>query len=370
MVKRTFLVFIILTLLTGCWDEQQFKNTKLILSMGFDKGEDDQIVETVSIASVEKGGQGPVEENIQVMSTGAMNVTEGRNKIDYTIPQLFDPSKVKVVLIGKELAKNDIYQVLDRFYREPRSNLNATLALADNSAQEVLSFKSDEFERVSKFIGGILEGAVTSTHSPKDNLQLICEELFEPGVDFALPIIKEDRENNVLKFDGLALFHGNHYTEKDIAPEDSQLLMLLLDKKGKVARMTIKLADEEDGKGNISINVMKEKRDIQLKEKNGELSAVINLSLKVRIIEYPKNHLSEKKTIEKLNEKLSEVITKDAEKIIEQLQEANSDVFSLGRRTHAYHPDFYKKVDWAEYFPTMKITPKVKVDIQQYGVVN
>ncbi|MCA0983973.1 Ger(x)C family spore germination protein [Halobacillus yeomjeoni] len=370
ILKKALLCIMIATLLTGCWDERNFKNTKLILSMGFDKGEDEDLIETVSIASVEKAAMGPIEENIQVISTGAMNVTDGRNKIDYTIPESFDPSKVKVVLIGKELAKGDIYQVLDKFYREPKSNLNATLALADSSAKDVLSFKTEEFKRVSKFIGGIIEGAIASTHASGENLQLICEELFEPGVDFTLPIIKADYENGVIKFDGLALFHDDHYTEKNIQPEDTTLLMLLLDKKGKIARITRKISEEEEGNGNVSVNVMKHNRNIKLNEKGGELTADLDLSLKVRIMEYPKNHLSEKKTIEMLNKELSELLTKDAERLVEQLKEANSDVFALGRRAHAYHPEFYKKVDWDEYYPTMEITPKVKVKIQQYGVVN
>ena len=70
-MKKVLVVVISLLLLTGCWDERQFKNVKLVLTIGFDKGEDGGITETVSIPTIKRSAEGGSEENVQIITTEA-----------------------------------------------------------------------------------------------------------------------------------------------------------------------------------------------------------------------------------------------------------------------------------------------------------
>lgn len=371
MMKKIVLVLTSLLLMTGCWDERELKNVKLVLTMGYDVSENGDLIETVSIPTIERSSEGPGTETIQVLTTEADSVSDAENEIDQSISQTFDDSKLKVLVVGKELAKGNVYQVLDEFYRDPKSNLNAMLALADGTAEDVISINNRNDIRVSKYISGLLEATREATLSPGENIQLICAELFEPGLDFALPMIKPIPEKQLLKFSGLALFHEKSFTEVVIKPHRATLFNLLNGKKGKVARFTREFTDTEDKMmGRVSFDVMRSQRDLKLKMKNGELVALLDLKLKVRIVEYPDNHLNDNKKVEKINDHLSDTLTKNAEEIIELMQEANSDIYGIGRKAKAYHTDFYKNVEWKEYYPSMTIKPNVTVEILQYGVIN
>lgn len=372
MRKFSLALLCLLLVLTGCWDERQFKNVKLVLTMGFDEGEDGKLIETVSIPTISRATEGKTEERVQVLSTEANTPLEARDFTDQSISESFDPAKVRVVVVGEELAKGNIYSVLDEFYRNPTNNLNAHIAIAKGTASDVLSYQNIGDTRISEYISGLLDGAIASTHTTGENIQLICAELFEPGEDFSLPLLAVDEEKQLIKFAGMGLFHGHKYSGVDIPVGQTTLYMLLQGVKGKSAHLTKKVTDKyEDERYNYAtVNVMNYKRKTNLSVKGDSVSVNIDLSLKVRVVEYPSDHLEQKKTIENLDKRLSETLTKEAEEIIALMQEANSDIWGIGRQVKAYHPDVYKNLDWAETFPNIEITPKVKVNIMQHGIIN
>ncbi|QAS51791.1 Ger(x)C family spore germination protein [Halobacillus litoralis] len=372
-MKRWLIAFVCLLMLTGCWDERQFKNIKLVLSMGYDVGEDGGIIQTVSIPSVRRSVEGPGEEKIQVISTSAHTPREARDKLDQMISETFDPSKVKVIVLGEELAKKNIYPILDEMYRNPNSNLNSFLAIAEGgTAKDVINTKNLSETRISQYLSGLLDAAVYSTHATGENLQLICAELVEPGIDFSVPMVTVDEEKQLITFSGMGLFHDKQYSGEKIAPEQTTLYMLLQGKKGKIARMTAKVSDkhEEEIQNYVTVNVMNNNKDLKLEVKDNQVTAHLKLKMKVRIVEYPSDHLYVKGKIGSISKELSEVLTSDSEQIISQIQEANSDILGIGRRVKAFHPKVWKELDWNEEYPEITIKPKVEVEILQHGIIN
>ncbi|WP_281976096.1 Ger(x)C family spore germination protein [Halobacillus litoralis] len=372
-MKRWLMALICLLMLTGCWDERQFKNVKLVLSMGYDVGEEGGIIQTVSIPSVRRSVEGPGEERIQVISTPAHTPREARDKLDQMISETFDPSKVKVILLGEELAKKNIFPLLDELYRNPNSNLNSYLAIADDgTARDVIDTKNTSETRISQYIGGLLEAAVYSTHATGENLQLLCAELLEPGIDFSVPMVKVDEEKQLITFAGMGLFHDKQYSGEKIEPDQSTLYMLLQGKRGKIARLTAKVSDEheEEMLNYVSVNVMSSNQDLKLEIKDNEVTAHLKLKMKVRIVEYPSDHLYVKGKVGRISNKLAEVLTAESEQIVSQLQEANSDILGVGRRVKAFHPKVWKELDWDKDYPEITIKPKVEVEILQHGITN
>ncbi|MFC7320097.1 Ger(x)C family spore germination protein [Halobacillus campisalis] len=370
---KRFIICILCTLviLTGCWDQNQFKNIKLTLTIGYDKAEEGKIYETVSIPTV-KGSEGVVEETVQVLSSDARTPLDARDKIDQMISQSFNPSKVEVVLIGEELAKSDIYPLLDNFYRNPSSNLNAQLAIVEGTAKEAINFRSTGDTKISEYIGGLLKAATSSTHAHGHNMQMLWGEMIEEGEDFALPLLKVDEESNVIKFDGLGLMHEDYYTGIKIPPEQSTLLLLMQGNKGNVARMTRKVRDDQPTPilEYITFQVMDFDRKLKIRPEGDEVNVDMTLNLNVTVTEYPHDHLVDEKIIEKLNKDLSNVLTEEASEVFNITKEGNSDVFSIGRMLKAYHPEVWKEMDWAEDYKDVTFNPKVNVTIQNHGIIN
>ncbi|WP_173917086.1 Ger(x)C family spore germination protein [Halobacillus sp. Marseille-Q1614] len=372
-MKKVFLIMVSsLLLLTGCWDQRQFKNVKLVLSAGFDAGEDGQIIQTVSIPTVRGGESGTHMEAIQTLTTQAPTPLAASDKMDRMVENTLNPAKIQVYLLGEELAKQSMYPVLDAVYRNPSSNLNAHLVVVEGEAKEAVEFKSTGITKISEYISGIISASAYVTHSSGENLQMLCAELVEPGQDFLVPLIKVDSENGVVKFSGLGLMYDDRYTGEKIEADNATMLMLLLGNKGNVARMTKKVGEYEKEPilDYVTFNVINMDRKMKVRPKGEQIDVDVNLKLDVRVTEYPHDHLVDEKVIDELSKKLSKALTKDSEEIMAKLQESNSDVFGIGRRIKAFHPDLWGKLDWTEKYKEVNFNPNVEVTIQQHGIVN
>lgn len=121
----------------------------------------------------------------------------------------------------------------------------------------------------------------------------------------------------------------------------------------------------------ITIQVTDVKRDIEiLNPDHRNLTYSLKFEFNTSVLEYPKDNLDTDKKIKMLNKRLSTILTKEAEKIVATLQEANSDVLSLGRKYRVRHYDEYMKMNWVTDYPNVKIIPKVKVNITQTGIIS
>ncbi|GGD02833.1 germination protein KC [Thalassobacillus devorans] len=369
--KGLLLLFCCLVLLTGCWDQRLFKDAKLIMGATFDLTDDGQVKDTVSVLIPDAGTERASEGSAHIETGIGNNLFDARSKIDQQLAYKFDPSKLEVLLIGEEIAKQDIYSILDGYYRAPRNNLSAEIAVVEGEAAEVFTITTDQEPRISEHIVGLLDAVADTTHSHGDNVQLICAELFEPGIDIALPLLSVDKDANKINYKGLALFHDKQYHGTSLNAEQATLLLLMDNKKGKVARITRKVSEKGEPRmaRYLSAEVTKHNRDLKIIPSGGTVSVDINLDLYVNVVEYPLDKLTDPKKITELEKKLSETLTKEAEEVISLLQEAHSDVLGIGRRTEAFHYDTWKQMDWEEEFKTITITPKVNVVIQEHGTI-
>jgi len=191
--------------------------------------------------------------------------------------------------------------------------------------------------------------------------------MLDPGEDIVLPYLKMNNKKSAVVI-GLALMNERKYSG-NLAPEDSTLLLLLKNKKGKYARFTKQVSREKQNKLNnyIAFNVQHMKRKLRVQVKNGKVSAKLNLELKVNVEEYPKGDIP--KQIERLNKILSKELTKDAKRVITKLQQVDCDTFGIGRRLMAFSPKTWKMQDKKDYFKNIKFDTNVNVEIISHGIV-
>ncbi|TFB21120.1 Ger(x)C family spore germination protein [Filobacillus milosensis] len=370
IIVKLLTFIIILSMLTGCWDERPFKNAKIIVGVSFDQGKNENIESTVLIPTVQGGGIHSETEKLQTVTTEANTPLDVRNHLDIMVSNSIDPSKLQVILLGEELAKKDIYPILDVFYRNAYNNLNAMIAITEGSATEVINTQPANEANQSKYLVGIINAATNTTLYSGENLQMICAELFEPGEDFVLPYLSKSDENNSVRFSGLALFHDKNFTGEVIRHEDAVLLTLMDGHKGKQSRITRQIPKKKDYDvyNYVTIDVLKNKKDIKYQLDQNKIT--IDLNFSVRILEYPPNQLKEIKNIKELTKTLEEELTKEATSIIKKLQEANSDILSLGRKAQAYHYNEWKQMNWEKDYKNLEIIPNVKVTIKDIGIID
>ncbi|EGL17897.1 Ger(x)C family spore germination C-terminal domain-containing protein [Paenibacillus sp. HGF7] len=101
-----------------------------------------------------------------------------------------------------------------------------------------------------------------------------------------------------------------------------------------------------------------------------KVDVYLDLKLPVRVTEFAEDHLHQKDTVHRLNEDLSALLTRDAEAVIEKLQESGCDAFGIGRQLMARHPKLWKSMDWLQEYQNVRFHPKVNVEIVGSGVFN
>lgn len=369
---KKILCYITLTIwvlmISGCWDKHLLKDVSLNMAVGFDLGENQQLETTASIPI----SQDKKKSSIIVTAVGK-TPRDTRIKIDLKIPDTLDASKNTLVLIGEKLAKQDIYNILDVFYRNPKSALNARLAVVEGKTSDLIiksKEKSSEYNGIpSEHLCHILCNAEDTTHIVKENLKSICTLMFDPGKDYMLPLL--GFENSKIATKGLAMFHDKKMTGK-LNTKESIMYLLLRDKKGKIARFTEKVNDDKNELANyISFNVgdVKRKIDINISE-DDDIIVKIDLKLKVTITEYPLDKLHTEEEIKKLNAKLSKILEALANTVIQKMQEANCDALGIGRRLIAFHNETWKRLDWEKEYQDIKFDTNVTVNIISNGIIN
>lgn len=372
-IKRILPVLMISLFLTGCWDQNLLKEVRLYMSASFDLEPDGRIRDGVTSPILGTSPDTPSKARSEFHSAAGNTPREARVNIDKKVSKKFDASKLRVMVIGSELAKQDIYPVLDVFYRDPKSSLSAKIAIAEGRGDEIIKSRLQEEEKVSDYLYNLIASAEIVSFITEENIQSICAELFDPGEDFVLPYLGLTTDNEV-EIKGLAMFNDRAFTGENLNEYESKMFILMDDQLGKNMRFTKKVSNKEDKShlNFISFDVIKSSRKLKLQTSNNSIQgADIKVKLKISISEFPQDKLDKQDKIKKLNKKLSRELTKDAERAIKKMQAANCDGLGIGRRLIAMHPSVWGSIQWkGDVYPNLPINVKVTVDIAGNGIIN
>ncbi|MFC4078348.1 Ger(x)C family spore germination protein [Salinithrix halophila] len=364
---RRLLMVMSLLLLPGCWDQDLLKDARLLYALAFDRAPGEKMMQTVTIRDMPTTEQGePVNEVYSALGDSPRDATDSLAR---KISGSYRVYKAQVLLLGKSLAKTDIYPYFDVFFRDPKDPINTKVAVVDGKGGDILRMKKVG----NQLIGEFLYDQVTSKEQlsvfPEESLQSIRPIMLDPGRDFLLPYIKQEGGEVVAK--GSAMFHGHHLTGI-LAPDETTLYLLALGKQGKVARFTEKVDPglPSNPANYITIDVAKSKHTLKVKvQPDGKIIADVGLYLKVSVPEYFPNRMADEKQVQRLNQVLSKKLTKKAKKMIRKTQAAHCDALGVGRNLIAYHPEVWKKKKWTRDYPKVQFQTKVKVEIIGSGVI-
>ncbi|ULL13119.1 Ger(x)C family spore germination protein [Paenibacillus sp. H1-7] len=350
-----------LSLVTGCWDQTLLKDVRLIIGLGIDEDADGNILDTFVLPDVTNQKNTP-----QVISVTGHTARETRLNLGKRLNLVPDGSKNRFVLIGEEMATKKIYTILDVFYRDPKSALNAKIAVVKGRAE---AFMKKEYEIKPNLILNLdkqIVSAETASLVPNVNIQSICTIMFDPGQDFVLPYIEHGTEGAVVT--GIALFNSQTMTGA-LEGRDAIICLLLANQMGKRAAITVPAGTSGKTGSFMTFQVFQIKRNLQVWMEGDEVFANIDLQLKVKVEEFAEDHLVDRERVEQLNARITKELNRNAQEVIRRLQQANCDIFGIGRRLIAFHHDYWKKTDWNRTYPHIKIQPSVMVEIARPGII-
>ncbi|MFI8687389.1 Ger(x)C family spore germination protein [Rossellomorea sp. NPDC077527] len=364
--NRILILFIIGSLtLSGCWDQRLLKNGRLVFSSAFDLTPEGNIHATSIIRDFKEG----VPTNTEV-EADARTIRELRMHMDRKISGTFEPSKNRIFLLGESLAKKDVYDFLDIFYRDPNSSISAKLAVAEGEAGDILRLIEQKNVLISEFLIESITSAESFTGAPKVNLQSVCTTMFDEGKDFFVPLFKIKDEEVIM--DGTALFHKRAMSGTLSVPE-STLMLILMNQKGKVARVVTKVdsGHKVNIENYITYNLVDPKTKLKIISTTpGNIQVELTMKTSASIVEFPQDKLTDKAKIKELEKQIKEHLEKETEEVIQKIQEANSDLLGIGRELIAFHPKDWEQLDWEKEYPTITIKPTIDLKIVGNGIIN
>ncbi|SMG21451.1 Ger(x)C family spore germination protein [Paenibacillus aquistagni] len=359
---------ICLLLLTGCWDQQMLKDDRLAYVIGYDLSSEGMIQSTTVLLKV-SGLPADKSEISEVHTATGFTSRHTRDITDREVPGKLSASKLRMLLIGEDMAKQGVYPLLDVYYRDPKSALNSKVAIVKRSAHDLIATKTKSTQINGEF-NKLIKSGEKRTVVPTVNLELICTHMLDPGEDFAVPYLTQHDTNPVIE--GIAMFNDDKMMGV-LNSEDSLMYLLMKNKLAKTASLTLEVDKNEAQKpyNYIALDFQRVKRKLNVSvDGYKQIKVLLDLKVKVTAIEYPKDHLYLNRTLEKLDQKLSQDLTHKAEAVVRQMQDCNHDGLGIGRRIIAYYPNTWKKLNWEEDYRNIEIIPKVTVEIVNHGIVN
>ncbi|MFJ7936853.1 Ger(x)C family spore germination protein [Sporosarcina sp. NPDC096371] len=357
MRRIGFILVICSSLLSGCWDEQQYKDVTNVSLVGIE-GRPGNIKSQFAFPIFEDGSISySTETGSGITTRGAKNSTNTSEGLDI--------AELQVLLLAGDSAKSDLYQYLDIFYRDPRNRLSAHLAIVEGEIAPYFELPEDKGKDVAAYYMELIDTAIKYSLIPKIDLQQVCTLLFTEDMSLALPYIKVGKESGVPEIIGTALFNKNEFTGEFLERKDSELLNLLKNKKGKYMRLEY-LWKNDGEESPLAISVLSIKKDWEISDNKIDAS----YKLKVSIEEFPHDSLNKKKILKEVEDFLSKELEKDLTSVIKRLQEAKSDAVGFGRPVRAFHPKLWEQGEWTDTFSKLPIHVKVEAEVTRSGILN
>ncbi|MFB9274772.1 Ger(x)C family spore germination protein [Cohnella cellulosilytica] len=366
-VYRIALAVLLLTGLCGCWDQQLLKDERNVSIAGMDNGPEKTLKTTVSIRdiTVTESGSKDTSETHTVVARSSKHAQE---LLDEQVSGKYSNAKMRVLLLGEEMVRNrDVMPYLDVYYRDPRSPLNARVAVAQGKAEDVIRLKKTGTKTIGLQIDDLLRTMEEAALIPKVTIQTLHP--LDRGYDFALPYLTI--REGMPTMDGIALFDGVRMRGK-LDADRSKVYMLLTDSHKKNMRLTMKTQGDkrDNGYDYVTIEVKKARRSLKIAVANdGRIRVNLWLKLRITVIEDPSNHLYKREVMQNLERTLTNHMNEEAAAVIGKMQRSRHDGLGIARRLMSFHPATWKQLDWKEEYPRIPIESQVTLRIINTGII-
>ncbi len=274
-------------------------------------------------------------------------------------------SQNRIIVLGKSVAGDRIYEVLNFFVREYTSRPDVFVAAASGSAKDILTKKQNN-EVSAKTIEAAIETSGKNALSIDTELYNTVNLSLESTSAFTLPLLeitdKRNEKGESVKVTGTWCFKKENPVM--LSAEETTAFMLLTNK---VKNGTVSI--NADG-AEIALEIIKSKTKTKTKSNKPEIEIEINI--KADVVEFADNNFNSfdssfAKTIEKAAEEYINSITNSLVK--RMLKEEKCDIFRFGTRLNQKFGSDYTQ-DNSNYLENMIVDIKTNVTVNRIGQMN
>ncbi len=354
-MKKAFILFCIILMLSGCYDYVEIDDLVIISGMLIDY--DDNKYEITSQV-IENDG----ETKIKVFTTTCDSI----DKCIYEISKLSNKdifiSHLKTIILTKNTITSNV-DYYDYFLREPKSKMNFNVYYVDDEYKDEILNMYKENNGSAFYIKDLIEfnNKIFSSSTPLSFLDLIYKKV-EYGIEPIYPNLKIKNNNNEKII----------YLENIVTFNDKKEMITLDDKEGifyniLTNKLNKSLITIPCDKNFFSIEIINSKTKF-----NWDNVFNINISIEGKLSTYTcQYNLDDPNTIKKLSTLTSEYVNDNINKIIEIEKENNIDFIGIGNYIYKHNKNYFdfKNNDWYEELENIKFNIKTNTIINAIGEI-
>lgn len=338
-------------LFSGCYDQQIFENTSIIIYAGAEKGTDENLLFSFAAAeSTEKDG------SLLILSKEDQLMEHAIATLNNASDDPLKSGKIQNMIFSDELARDGIMQVKDANHLEPSNRFLADYAIVEGSPKTLLHIleSQEKTNRTYGYLEELLENAANAGLCPNTLHHEFNIDFQTEGIDPILPMLHYDEEKNLVAVRGTALFQDDRLVDTLSTAESCYLSMMTSSAK----TIAVKLRDIQGEGKDCTLNISKCSRKMDLNTINDQLYIHIHLKMKsyFTVSNWAEISKTKRSDIEKDTEKELE---KQCTETFQKIQASGSDPLGVRSKTRGYFNDFYKSHDMDEIYKNAV----VKIDI-------
>lgn len=383
-------VLLAASLLSGCWDRIEVNDLAIVHGVALDRSPEGEVELTVSMAVPAQikppgapggEGQGPPATN---KSATGRTVSEAQTRLQKMLSRQLFWAQNAVILIGEDLAREGVADVLDFFTRSTQPRLNTVLAVAVGRAKDVLATTLPIELNVPSGIQEIERLRIGPFITLRRFLTLLLNEGVEPFVGLVhvtttgapepgsigspQPVSSAREGPTQPSMRGAAVFKGPRLVALLTEEETPGLHWA----QGDFAIQTVEVP-MGDGKW-VGFNVIHQSRRLVPAVKDGEITMRLEVKAETALVDNQASvDADDVAVVRLLEEKLASEIERSVRHTLDKVQrEAQSDILGFGAAVRRAMPAVWEQVkaSWDELFPEIPVEVVVDARILRTGLTS
>lgn len=368
-VKIIIVVFVFIPFLfCGCWDEKPINESGFITMLGIECSNSGEVNVTYGVPS----NDATTKAKGEIINTSSNLLRIAREKLKMQSANNIEAGKIQFFMFSKETAaKLPIENVNEVFERDPANPILAWVIVVDGSPKDLFNkcLKYKDKPLPSIYIRELIERCASCAYVPETMVYNYDINNYAKGIDNITPYVRYD--SKAVEAVGSAVFSSGKMVGTINTQETGILTAMMKTLKGKKFTYFCGGIDDNTDKPihGLAIQLNQRSKKINISIKNNKAIVDIYVELYGYVDEYKWDNLKDEKKIKILNKYVQEDIQTNSQKVLNKLQNMDSDPIGIGDIVRAKYNDYWRKVKWHEAYKNAEITAHVKFNIIQHGAV-